>query len=1141
MRIYYWIGALGQTARNGGSIQRVLRSLAMALVERPGTALVAVRWCPEREAIVRADSRWIAMLARCGGPILPIPNEAHVPIHLATDDKHNLSGSWLLFPEILSFQPGESGVMPVAIDYARYYGLRTAAVVYDSIPAAAGSKSDAYNGFETALACLDCILPLFASAGKEMPPHWHARYLSAKSAPLIRPVSLGVELLATSAVDPGQTELGSAWANYADRLLSALGQAPEIPELAVVEGGSGNARKLGQALEASGVRVHWLRWDEPSQTILPGFHGGRNLGKVGRGDLSGLWAVVPVGCVLASATAMRIEDAARGLGLKVAFQLEDQAFVTEANAAMLSTVDLALFPSELARRAALAVGLRHLHKSATLRERIDVAEGAREVLLALWRRREPITSAPRPLSQERIYYWCTDAAERDQARAGARVMHRIRASLRQRGVNLVSLAWNNEGLCLTPLRSEADGQFRAPLSGRFDGEWFLLPESPLPNGHPAFRVMQLARSLGFRIACVYFGASSAKSKSVSSGDKVVEERSYLRAVAEADLVLAASWTIAGELHRRLADEGRPIPRIIPCPLGGDPLGVERRVRPRTQRDNSTPLRLLALNLSNLEPILPHLLRALALAKAHSSSFRVELTVLHDPGDRPEWQQKSDHPEIAVVTLPERAREEELAALFDAVDASVVRPEGENFGLSVLESIWRGVPCICHSGPGVAELSEGGGVFALDMLDVSTAASAFLHLWGDGAFLAKLTQQALSRSIRTWNDYGEDFLAALGSACAPPGWPLPAISAGSGRPLLTCAISTYNRAHWLRHSLPRLIEAAKPFGAAVQIVVCDNASPDGTRDVVDLHARAPGIKSVRNSENVGMLGNLGITARASDGSFVWLLGDDDLVLDGVIERALAGIERHPDVEMIYMNYAWSSVEPSNDELRLVDLLRASKPIGIGGPDRRVSTLREVAALNENLFTAIYACAFRRDHALRAYQIDVRGPPFSSLATCIPSSVYALRALLDRPAYWLGEPAVLVNFHVSWLRWALLWHLERMPELFNAAELAGIDPIRLDRHRVKHAHNAANWVREALFEAEEAIRTKISISRLIERCKHLEEFRRELPELYEVYADAYAAGRLSSADRLPARDLFAAFGLSSFTPMASAGAAGRAPRP
>ena len=185
------------------------------------------------------------------------------------------------------------------------------------------------------------------------------------------------------------------------------------------------------------------------------------------------------------------------------------------------------------------------------------------------------------------------------------------------------------------------------------------------------------------------------------------------------------------------------------------------------------------------------------------------------------------------------------------------------------------------------------------------------------------------------------------------------------------------------------------------------------------------------------------------------------------------------------------------------------------------LREVSAYNENLFTAIYASAFRRDHALRAYGQDTSGPPFSSLLTCVPSSVYALAALADRPAWWVGQPAIVVNMNVSWLRWALIWHLERMPDLFDMAELAGVDPVRVDRHRVKHARNAGEWTREALLKAEPAIRGGVSVARLIERCKHLPALRGELPKLRAAYEAAWNAGRVV-VDAAAPEELFRRYG-------------------
>jgi hypothetical protein len=118
-------------------------------------------------------------------------------------------------------------------------------------------------------------------------------------------------------------------------------------------------------------------------------------------------------------------------------------------------------------------------------------------------------------------------------------------------------------------------------------------------------------------------------------------------------------------------------------------------------------------------------------------------------------------------------------------------------------------------------------------------------------------------------------------------------------------------------------------------------------------------------------------------------------------------------------------------------------------------------------------------------------------------------------------MVVNMNVSWLRWALLWHLERMPDLFDAAELAGIDPVRVDRHRAKHCWNAGEWARMALMQAEDAIREGFSVARLIERCKHMEVFSSEIPKLRATYSEAWAAGRVA-ADGLDPEALFARYG-------------------
>ena len=562
---------------------------------------------------------------------------------------------------------------------------------------------------------------------------------------------------------------------------------------------------------------------------------------------------------------------------------------------------------------------------------------------------------------------------------------------------------------------------------------------------------------------------------------------YWQLFSEVDVALPISWTVAADLRRYLSERGLRVPAIAVCPLAGDLPGAPEAACSARRRPDA-PLRLIAVGTWEPRKNYPTLLRAVMKARRLVPERPIHFTIV---GRRAEFADlNAEINALAMqagdVDLPEHVSDTDLLALINRSDATVFGSWEEGFGLPVLESLWRGLPCLCHDGSAMAEVAPGGGVLAIDMLDEAAIARGIARLASEAGLMERLRREAVARPIRTWEEYGRDVLSAMARAGTAPGWPLPAILSG------VCTAASELRHHNVQ---PGPLVEAQP--AAVDrggATVPRSGGGSGVRQHFHRcnagHGRPlrrhAGFSSHRNPANLGMLGNLGATARASKGAYIWLMGDDDLIIDGAIEAVLSGLEPHPDVEMAYMNYAYTNFDAPEQLSDPDDIVRTAKSIGYGGPNRRVAALREVAALNENLFTAIYACAFRRDHALRAYQQNVAGPPFSSLLTCIPSSVYALAALQDRPAWWVGRPAIVVNMNVSWLRWVLLWHLERMPDLFDAAELAGIDPVRVDRHRFKHCWNAGEWARMALMQAEDAIREGFSVARLIERCKHIEAF-------------------------------------------------------
>jgi glycosyltransferase involved in cell wall biosynthesis len=1282
VRLYYWIHHTGEYERTTG-VQRVVRNLA-ATLSQGGHELVPVRWCSERESIIRAERRWTDGLGRDGGPQLTVSEEG-TPLHLATADDHQLAGSWLLIPEVPHVAVERVPNLPVALDYARFYGMRLAAVFYDLIPLRQiGYETMAaeHGNYVRALSGVDLLLAISAHAAQDVQSWWAEHGYEPGRLPPVEPVPLPAEVrgvprvrqpqelpdgqvrfvtlgtveprknqvktmqafvrlcarrrdlnlrldvigaihsgvahevrdlaaresrvrvhnylaesearelvasshatvfmsryegfglpiaeslwqgkpclcsnhgamieiaaaggcLAVSSADGDAIEGGlerladdsallsrltqeacnrplRTWAEYGSAVVQAL-EDTALPHRVVTLEGSLGRSCTPEELARSGVSVRRLHWRPESEALLPGSRRMPEVPEPGAGQLRGMWAVLPIESTSGPDEAAKILAAARALGLRVA---------TEVHAStpprLLAAADLVLFPSEVERDAALDGALRDVERTVGLREKFDVGIG-RAALSPMHRRRSRTIAGGAPNRPERIFYWVGLTVTQPFNTGVQRVTRLLGTALQRSGVELVPVKWDERASRIAPISADEAKHLAAwggPVPPASDvlpqpvaGEWMLIPEIVVPT--PPTNVVSVARDLGMRVAAIFYDVIPAKMpEHYAAGAESFA--AYWRWFADVDLALPISWTAAADLHRWLADEGLRPPATVPCPLAGEGGGAPRvATAARTQDPENVPLRLLAVGTWEPRKNYPRLIRALMAAQTRASR-PIQLTVV---GRRAGFSDLDSQIERlakdAAVVLHGHVTDEKLLELYRQADASVFASWEEGFGLPVLETLWHGRPCLCHDGSAMAELVPGGGVLAIDMQDEAAIATALVRLADEAELLTRLGREAVTRALRGWHEYADDVVRALSGLGAAPGWSLPAI--GRRRPLLSIAITTYNRSKWLRHSLSRLVDATRPWRDVVEVVVCDNASTDETPDVVRQYLGEPNFSAHRNATNVGMLGNLGATARASHGAFVWMLGDDDLLIDGAIENVLEGLASHPEVEMAYTNYAYTLFDDPEQLENAESVVAGAIPISFGGPNRLVNQLREVAGLNENLFTAIYACVFRRDHALRAYQLDTRGEPFTSLLTCVPSAVYALAALQERPAWWVGEPAVVVNMNVSWLRWALLWHLERMPDLFEEAERQGIDPIRLDGYRLKHLAEAEEWVRTVYFDAEEAVRRNFSLARLLERCKHLPEFRdRHLLGVRRAYSEAWAARRVV-VDPIPPPDLFARYGL------------------
>jgi len=120
------------------------------------------------------------------------------------------------------------------------------------------------------------------------------------------------------------------------------------------------------------------------------------------------------------------------------------------------------------------------------------------------------------------------------------------------------------------------------------------------------------------------------------------------------------------------------------------------------------------------------------------------------------------------------------------------------------------------------------------------------------------------------------------------------------PLLSIAIPTWNRAPFLSALLGILQQQRIISGSdKVEILVCDNHSDDATADIVAQHQQ-PGaaIRYICHPENLGSDYNIATCHNQAHGKYVWILGDDDIPLEGALATILKVLETG-DIGLLFL--------------------------------------------------------------------------------------------------------------------------------------------------------------------------------------------------------------------------------------------------
>lgn len=218
---------------------------------------------------------------------------------------------------------------------------------------------------------------------------------------------------------------------------------------------------------------------------------------------------------------------------------------------------------------------------------------------------------------------------------------------------------------------------------------------------------------------------------------------------------------------------------------------------------------------------------------------------------------------------------------------------------------------------------------------------------------------------------------------------------TNQPLISVLIATYNRAE----SLCRAIESVLDHpGDYFELVIGDDGSPDNTAEAVQPYLTDQRVRYYRNPVNLGMRDNYLKIFREARGDYIFILTDDDWMVENGLDRVAQIIREHPQVGYILSHL------PTVDE-------RTGKVVGI---HRAFVTDRLAEPSIENMAALVGHAWVLSRQVLRRDLIDWETWEKFKLNIFFPI-IFSGRVLLKAPYYYLADSIVM---H-TWFN-KVFWH-------------------------------------------------------------------------------------------------------------------------
>lgn len=371
----------------------------------------------------------------------------------------------------------------------------------------------------------------------------------------------------------------------------------------------------------------------------------------------------------------------------------------------------------------------------------------------------------------RLFYWCGLTVTQPFNTGIQRVTRCLAGELQKRGTEIIPIKWNARKNGVSVISKEEADVFaghsgpRISLPDRLPmnlkNEWMIVPEVIVPMVIPGSNPVRWAKEQGMRTAAIFYDLIPLKTATDLHAKHLEIFAEYWRMFSEADLALPISRESERDMVEWLGNNGLRVPDFKTIHLAGELPGVPRS---KKGERNSNILKLVSVG--SIEPRKNHVAVMQAVLEVRKKTrVDIRLTIIGRTirDAYPDLHATFDNliaESNGAITLRESVRDEEMNEILSDADATVFGSWLEGFGLPVLESLWRGIPCVCHTGSSIGEIAPGGGTMMVDMRNQNSITGAIMTLAISSNKLRELTEEVPGRQVKTWSEYADDVADAL---------------------------------------------------------------------------------------------------------------------------------------------------------------------------------------------------------------------------------------------------------------------------------------------------------------------------------------------------------------------------------------------